>query len=149
MCIVKQVGRNERHEFLEDITRNLSLRIKNGSISFMKNFLPRCRQYLFKPFGILEHPEVPWISWCTLLTGKNKTGKKVCCTVYDFFTWGQKPLTFPLTSLGDVENSKHCFKYLYLASFNEAKALTLQVSCDNGEIKFSQYHKYLYIIFML
>lgn len=40
MCIVGAEGGNERHEFLEDITRDLSLRTKNGSISFMKNLLP-------------------------------------------------------------------------------------------------------------
>lgn len=41
MSMVAAEGENERHEFLEDITRDLSLRIMKGSFSSIKNFLPR------------------------------------------------------------------------------------------------------------
>lgn len=86
MCIARAEGENERHE---DITKDLSLMVKKGSISVMKIFLPRWRQYFLKPFVLLEYLEAPWVLQTVHSHQvKKKRWKKVCCTVYSLSLHG-------------------------------------------------------------
>lgn len=155
VCIVGAEGGNERHEFLEDITRDLSLRTKKGSISFMKNLLPRWRQY-FKPFDILNHLEAPWISWSVHSQQVKKKGgeeRKFAALCIVFLYMGSETFDISAYRLGDAENSKHLFYIFVPGKFRQDKSTNFtsmtSVSCDNGEMKFLQYHKYLCRIFML
>lgn len=112
MCTVGAEEGNERHEFLEDITREASLRIKTGGISPMKNFLPRWRQYFFKPFGILEHLEAPRIleSVCSHQVKKpkqNREERKFAALHTVFLYMESETFGISAYSLRDAENSKH------------------------------------------
>lgn len=126
ICTVVAEG-NERHEFLEDTTRDASLRIKTGSISSMKNFLPRWRQYFFKPFGILEHLEAPWLleSVCSHPVKKpnqNSEERKFPALHTVVFYMGSETFGISAYSSGDVENSKHLFSIFVPGEFQWDKS---------------------------
>lgn len=105
MCIAGAEGENERHE---DITKDLSLMVKKGSISVIKIFLPRWRQYFFKPFVLLEYLEAPWILQTVHSHQvKKKDERKFAALCIVFLCMGSETFDISAYSLGDVENSKH------------------------------------------